>query len=76
LSSKRRSQHRKRLSELAAAGRVEFRVAREPDELEQALDAALRLHELRWRGRRDQSTYGLPGAAAFHRDVLRALERM
>ena len=46
LSSKRRSQHRKRLRGLEAAGRMELRVAREPDELERALEDALRLHEL------------------------------
>jgi CelD/BcsL family acetyltransferase involved in cellulose biosynthesis len=75
LSSKRRSQHRKRLRGLEAAGRMELRVAREPDELERALEDALRLHELRWRGRRDRSAYGLPRAAEFHRDLLGVLAR-
>jgi CelD/BcsL family acetyltransferase involved in cellulose biosynthesis len=73
LSSKRRSQHRKRLKDLDAAGELRIRVVREGPELEEALEQALRLHALRWEGRRDGSTYGLARGAEFHRDVLRVL---
>lgn len=69
LSSKRRSQHRKRLRDLEDAGGVTIRVAQDP----QALEHALRLHALRWAGRRDGSTYGLPRGEAFHHDVHAAL---
>jgi CelD/BcsL family acetyltransferase involved in cellulose biosynthesis len=73
LSSKRRSQHRKRLKDLDAAGELRIRVVREGPELAGALEEALRLHALRWAGRRDGSTYGLAGGAEFHRDALGVL---
>ena len=73
LSSKRRSQHRKRIRDLEAAGVLRIRVVRAGEGLEHALEQALRLHARRWLGRRDGSTYGLPQGAAFHRDALEAL---
>jgi CelD/BcsL family acetyltransferase involved in cellulose biosynthesis len=69
LSAKRRSQHRKRLRDLEAAGGATVRV----ESSEQALAEALRLHGLRWNGRGDRSSYALPCAAAFQRDLLTAL---
>jgi CelD/BcsL family acetyltransferase involved in cellulose biosynthesis len=72
-SSKRRSQHRRRLRQLGELGPVEFTVARESDELERALDVAFALHALRWRGRPDGSTFGTEAGRAFHRAALRRL---
>lgn len=69
LSSKRRSQHRKRLRTLEEAGAVEIEVAAS----EAALGEALRLHGLRWHGRRDGSTYGVPFGDELHRALLTRL---
>jgi len=72
-SGKRRNLHRRRRKQLGELGAVEVEVAREQDELESALEDAFRLHERRWRGRPDLSTFGSPEGKRFHRAALRAL---
>ena len=73
LSSKRRSMHRKRLSQLGELGAVEVTIARTLDELEPALEDALRLHSARWASRPDGSTFAQPLGPAFQRAALPAL---
>jgi CelD/BcsL family acetyltransferase involved in cellulose biosynthesis len=72
-SSKRRAHHRRRRRQLAEAGKVDMSVARTEEELEPALEDALRLHALRWEGRPDGSGFATPTGARFNRGVLRAL---
>lgn len=72
-SGKRRNLHRRRRKQLGELGAVEVEVAREPRELEPALEDAFRLHALRWSGRPDLSTFGSPEGQRFHRAALRAL---
>lgn len=72
-SGKRRNLHRRRRKQLGELGAVQVDVAREPDELESALEDAFRLHELRWQGRPDLSTFGSPQGQKFHRAALHAL---
>jgi CelD/BcsL family acetyltransferase involved in cellulose biosynthesis len=72
-SSKKRNQHRRRLRQLGEVGPVEFVVGRTRDELEPLLEDALQLHELRWRGRPDGSTFGTERGSEFHRAALRRL---
>lgn len=71
LTSKRRSQHRKRIRDLEQEGRIDVRVAVTYEELARALEDVLRLHELRWSGRRDRSLYGRPRAVEFQHAALR-----
>ena len=73
LSSKKRSHHRRRRRQLAELGRVEVEVARTPDELEQALEDAFTLHELRWNGRPDGSGFATPVGRSFHHAAAQAL---
>jgi CelD/BcsL family acetyltransferase involved in cellulose biosynthesis len=72
-SSKARSLHRRRLRQLDELGQVEFTVGRTREELEPLLEAAFRLHELRWQGRPDGSTFGTEKGRRFHRAALRRL---
>jgi CelD/BcsL family acetyltransferase involved in cellulose biosynthesis len=72
-SSKKRNQHRRRLRQLGELGPVEFVVGRTRSELEPLLEDALHLHELRWRGRPDGSTFGTVQGREFHRAALRRL---
>ena len=70
LSSKHRSErrrHRRRLEEL---GVVDVSVARTPDELAPALEDSVRVHALRWRGRRETSGFSKPIGSAFRRAAL------
>jgi CelD/BcsL family acetyltransferase involved in cellulose biosynthesis len=70
LSSKARSErrrHRRRLEEL---GVVDVSVARTPDELGPALEEAVRIHALRWKGRRETSGFSRPRGSAFLRAAL------
>jgi CelD/BcsL family acetyltransferase involved in cellulose biosynthesis len=70
-SSKSRNLHRRRLRQLGeAAGATEFVLARSADELDRALDAAFRLHTLRWAGRPDRSTFGTAEGRRFYRAAL------
>ena len=72
-SSKKRNLHRRRLRQLGEVGEVEFTVGRTADELEPLLEDCFRLHELRWQGRPDGSTFGTRDGQAFHRAALRRL---
>jgi len=70
LSSKARSErrrHRRRLEEL---GVVDVSIARRPAELEPALEDAVRVHALRWKGRRETSGFSKPIEGAFRRAAL------
>jgi CelD/BcsL family acetyltransferase involved in cellulose biosynthesis len=74
VSAGRRKDERRRRRRLEERGRVEFVVARSPEEVDQALGDAFRLHELRWEGRReDTSGFATPNGMTFHRAALGAL---
>jgi CelD/BcsL family acetyltransferase involved in cellulose biosynthesis len=70
-TAKRRNQNARKRKQLAATGQLETQVAREPDELEAALEEAFELHEIRWRGRPDGSGFATPAGRQFHRAALR-----
>jgi CelD/BcsL family acetyltransferase involved in cellulose biosynthesis len=70
LSSKRRSERRRKRRQLEKLGTVEISVARTAEELEPALDDAYRVHELRWRERHDPTGFVTPAGRRFHRDAL------
>jgi CelD/BcsL family acetyltransferase involved in cellulose biosynthesis len=72
-SSKTRNTHRRRVRQLGELGAVEWRVALEPDELVLALEDAFRLHELRWEGRPDGSTFGSEEGRRYHRAAVARL---
>jgi CelD/BcsL family acetyltransferase involved in cellulose biosynthesis len=72
-SSRKRNLHRRRRRQLGELGRVTVTVARDPDELEPALEEAFRLHALRWDGRPDGSGFATPAGQRFHRAALRRL---
>lgn len=75
-TSKTRNLHRKRWRQLAAIGKLDVELARSRDELERALDEALRLHRLRWQKRLDDvSDMMTARGAQFQHDVVRGLER-
>ena len=69
-TSKRRNQNARKRKQLAATGRLETQVAREPGELEAALEEAFELHEIRWRGRPDGSGFATPTGRQFQRAAL------
>jgi CelD/BcsL family acetyltransferase involved in cellulose biosynthesis len=71
--SKKRNLHRRRLRQLSELGEVTWTIATEEDELVPALEECFRLHELRWAGRPDGSTFGTPEGQRFHRAALRAI---
>jgi CelD/BcsL family acetyltransferase involved in cellulose biosynthesis len=76
VSSKARSNRRRRRRLLESEGAVEISVARTREELDAALDEAFRVHASRWHGRRDTSDFGTPTGMAFHRAaVLRLAEQ-
>jgi len=70
-TAKRRNQNARKRKQLAAAGRLETQVAREPGELEAALEEAFELHEIRWHGRPDGSGFATPAGRQFQRAALR-----
>ncbi|MCP9488007.1 MAG: GNAT family N-acetyltransferase [Gaiellaceae bacterium MAG52_C11] len=72
-SSKRRNLHRRRRRQLGELGELSIEIARDEDDLAAALDAAFRLHELRWEGRSDGSEFTTAVGKAFHREAVRAL---
>lgn len=76
LSSSQRAQHRKRSRRLARLGKLETTVARTRAELGPALEDAFALHELRWRGRPDGSTFVTTTGKPFHREVTSALAEL
>jgi CelD/BcsL family acetyltransferase involved in cellulose biosynthesis len=73
LSSKARSERRRRLRQLARLGTVESEVARSREEIARALEDAFVVHELRWRGRRDASGFVTETGKRFHRAALLGL---
>jgi CelD/BcsL family acetyltransferase involved in cellulose biosynthesis len=72
-SSKARSEHARQRRKLAELGKVEFVLAKTPEELAPALEEAFRLHALRWQGHFDGSTFRTDEGMAFNREALRAL---
>ncbi len=70
LSSKARSERRRRRRQLEALGTIEASVARTREELEPAIDDAFRVHALRWHGRHDPSGFVTPTGKRFHRAAL------
>jgi len=75
LSSKARSNRRRRRRLLESLGTVELSVARTPEELDAALDEAFRVHASRWQGRRDTSGFGTKTGMEFHRAALLRLAK-
>jgi CelD/BcsL family acetyltransferase involved in cellulose biosynthesis len=71
--AKKRNLHRRRFRQLAELGSIEFAVGRTREELEPLLEESFQLHELRWRGRPDGSTFGTEPGRRFHRAALRRL---
>lgn len=70
MSSKKRSERRRRWRQLEGLGTVEASVARTREELEPALEDAFRVHALRWHGHREPSGFGTPTGMRFHRAAL------
>jgi CelD/BcsL family acetyltransferase involved in cellulose biosynthesis len=70
LSSKARSERRRRMRQLAEVGTVEASVARTREEVQVALEDAFRVHALRWRGRPDPTGFVTPTGVRFHRAAL------
>jgi CelD/BcsL family acetyltransferase involved in cellulose biosynthesis len=68
-----RREDRRRLRRLGEVGAVEFVLAETREELEPLLEEAFRLHALRWRRRRDESTFGTEAGHRFERAALRRL---
>ena len=66
-TGKQRNLHRRRRRQLGELGEVDFVVARRREEIGPALEDAFRLHELRWQGRPDGSTFGTELGRSFHR---------
>jgi CelD/BcsL family acetyltransferase involved in cellulose biosynthesis len=73
MSPKSRSLHGRRRRQLERLGRLEYTVARTPDELEPALEECFALHEVRWNARPDGSQFATPAGRRFHRAALRNL---
>jgi CelD/BcsL family acetyltransferase involved in cellulose biosynthesis len=76
VSSKNRSHHRRRRRQLSELGRLETELARTRDELGPALEDAFRIHDLRWSGRPDGSTFGTQMGKEFNREALLALAEL
>jgi CelD/BcsL family acetyltransferase involved in cellulose biosynthesis len=76
LSSKARSERRRRTRQLQELGAVESSVSRTREELQPALEDAFRVHGLRWHGRRDPSGFATPTGMRFHRAALLRLADM
>ncbi|HEX2292935.1 MAG TPA: GNAT family N-acetyltransferase [Gaiellaceae bacterium] len=70
ISSKARSERRRRMRQLAKVGRVETKVVRAREELRPALEEAFAVHELRWRGRPDPTGFVTPTGRRFHRAAI------
>lgn len=71
--SKKRNLHRRRRRQLSELGELTTTLARTPDELVPALEAAFALHERRWEGRPDGSHFATRVGKEFHRAAIRAL---
>jgi len=70
LSSKARSERRRRLRQLERHGAVESEVARSREEIARAVEDAFVVHKLRWHGRRDASGFVTETGKRFHRAAL------
>ncbi len=75
-SSKTRNLHRRRRRQLAELGTLEVHVARDPEDVEPALEEAFRIHDLRWEGRPDGSGFTSPRGKTFHREAILALSEL
>ena len=73
LSSKARSERRRRLRQLEQLGTVESEVARTREEIARAVEDAFVVHDQRWGGRRDASGFITDTGKRFHRAALLAL---
>jgi CelD/BcsL family acetyltransferase involved in cellulose biosynthesis len=73
LSSKARSERRRRLRQLERLGTVDSEVARTREEIAKAVEDAFVVHEQRWGGRRDASGFITETGKSFHRAALLAL---
>ena len=73
LSSKTRSERRRRLRQLEKLGTVESEVARSREEIARAIEDAFVVHDQRWSGRRDASGFTTETGKRFHRAALLAL---
>ena len=73
LSSKTRSERRRRLRQLEKLGTVESEVARSREEIARAVEDAFVVHDQRWSGRRDASGFTTETGKRFHRAALLAL---
>jgi CelD/BcsL family acetyltransferase involved in cellulose biosynthesis len=72
-SSKKRNLHRRRRRQLSEVGVVEFAYGRTRADLEPMLEEAFVIHDRRWHGRPDGSTFGTPEGKVFHRAAVRRL---
>ena len=75
-SRKARHNHSRRLRRLSKIGKVEFVLAKTPEELMPALEEAFRIHALRWQERYDGSTFRTSAGQDFNRDALHALAKL
>jgi CelD/BcsL family acetyltransferase involved in cellulose biosynthesis len=69
-SSNRRNQDRRRERQLGELGTLEASLATTGDEVLRDLPDAFALHHMRWQGRPDGSTFGLPEGQRFQRAAL------
>lgn len=69
-SSKRRNQNRRRERQLAEQGTVEVAVGGDAAGVAALLEDAFAVHDARWAGRNDGSTFGQQLGRRFHRVVL------
>ncbi len=75
-SARARQNHSRCLRRLSELGKVEFVLAKTPEELAPALEEAFRLHALRWQERYDGSTFRTSAGQDFNRDALQALAKL
>jgi CelD/BcsL family acetyltransferase involved in cellulose biosynthesis len=71
--AKKRNLHRRRRRQLGELGALDVTVARDAADLGPALEDAFRLHDLRWAGRPDGSSFGTPRGKEFHRAAIARL---
>lgn len=69
-SSNRRNQDRRRERQLGELGKLETSLATDSESVLADLPAAFDLHRLRWQGRPDGSTFGLPAGQRFQQVAL------
>ena len=69
-SSNRRNQDRRRERQLGELGNLETSLATDAETVRKDLPAAFELHRMRWQGRPDGSTFGLPAGQRFQQAAL------